>query len=126
MGNNLKREIQALGYLLLVVMLVAFRPAAAACQAHWTVSSNVAGFSPITLAGPADAVQHGTLITPDASTRVSGWRYFFNEPTSNPDCLKLKGRFESLGAVVPGIRHVLNGQVSDVWESGVPASAMRW
>ncbi|MEB2512254.1 fimbrial protein [Burkholderia multivorans] len=120
MGNNWKRLIQALEYLLLVVMLVAFRPAVAACQAHWTVSSNVAGFSPITLAGPADAVQHGTLITPGASTRVSGWRYFFLEPTSNPDCLKLKGRFESLGAVVPGIQYVSNGLVSDVWESGVP------
>ncbi|MGK8206179.1 fimbrial protein [Burkholderia cenocepacia] len=120
MRKNLKRLVQTLGYLSLVVMLAGFRPAAAACQAHWTVSSNVAGFSPMTLAGPADAIQHGTLITPGATTRVAGWRYFFNEPTDNPDCLKVKGRFESLGTVVPGIRYVSDGLVSDVWESGVP------
>ncbi|KWF19871.1 fimbrial protein [Burkholderia pseudomultivorans] len=120
MRKNLKHLVQTLGYLSLVVMLAGFRPAAAACPANWTVSSNVAGFSPITLAGPADAVQHGTLIKPGATARVSGWRYFFNEPTEFADCLKLKGRFESLGTVVPGIRYVSNGLVSDVWESGVP------
>ncbi|WP_228545367.1 fimbrial protein [Burkholderia pseudomultivorans] len=120
MRKNLKRLTQTLGYLSLVVMLLAFRPAAAACQANWTVASNVAGFSPMTVTGPADAVRHGTLITPGATTRVSGWRYYFPEPTKDPDCMRLKGRFESLGTVVPGIQYVSNGLVSDVWETGVP------
>ncbi|MDR8729163.1 type 1 fimbrial protein [Burkholderia pseudomultivorans] len=115
-----KNLVQTLGYLSLVVVLAGFRPAVAACQGDWTAASGVVGFSPITLAGPADAVQHGTLIKPGATARVSGWRYFFSEPTQMADCLKLKGRFESLGTVVPGIRYVSNGQVSDVWESGVP------
>ncbi|WP_261525567.1 fimbrial protein [Burkholderia multivorans] len=120
MRKNLKRLTQVLGYLSLVVMLLAFRPAAAACQSFWTVTTNVAAFSPITVTGPADAIRHGTLIAPGATARVAGWRYFFPEPTPYPDCMKLKGRFESLGTLVPGIQYVSNGLVSDVWETGIP------
>ncbi|MBU9618631.1 type 1 fimbrial protein [Burkholderia multivorans] len=120
MRKNLKRLTQVLGYLLLVVMLLAFRPAAAACPSFWTVTTNVAAFSPITVTGPADAIRHGTLIAPDATAQVYGWRYHFTEPTPYWECMKLKGRFESLGTLVPGIQYVSNGLVSDVWETGIP------
>ncbi|WP_258178793.1 fimbrial protein [Burkholderia multivorans] len=120
MKKDWKRLTQVLGYLSLVVMLLAFRPAAAACQSFWTVTTNVAAFSPMTVTGPADAIRHGTLIAPGATAKVAGWRYYFSEPTPYPDCMKLKGRFESLGTLVPGIQYVSNGLVSDVWETGVP------
>ncbi|WP_176157815.1 fimbrial protein [Burkholderia multivorans] len=120
MRKNLKRLTQVLGYLSLVVMLLAFRPAAAACEAIWTGNTHVPAVSPMTVTGPADAIPHGTLIAPGATVRMVGWRYFFSEPTKFWECKQLKGRFEPLGTLVPGIQYVSNGLVSDVWETGVP------
>lgn len=120
MRKNLKRLTQVLGHLSLVVMLLAFRPAAAACPAIWTANTHVPAVPPMTVTGPADAIPHGTLIAPGATVRMGGWRYFFSEPTTFWECKKLKGRFEPLGTLVPGIQYVSNGLVSDVWETGVP------
>ncbi|MBU9546413.1 type 1 fimbrial protein [Burkholderia multivorans] len=121
MCKDLKRLMQVLKYVSLAVLLVHCQQSIAACSnARWTVTSKVVAISALSFSGPADAVQHGALLAPSATGRVNGWRYEFAEPTSNADCLNLKGRFQSLGKRVPGVQYVSNGQVSDVWESGVP------